>query len=160
MDKTERNKENKIANGDTQEPTLKFRIAPERVGDLRQIILNLDREYQSLLTAVDKKLVSPFSDKWHYALNKKIVEIEYNVARNDYVTFYALEFLESRLSTLETIVKEMAEKVASDIPTLKTQIETLHKTIEQPAIAETLGFIQWVKQQGEEGKRRQKEYVK
>lgn len=84
----------------------------------------------------------------------------YHISNLNGVTlFYAIAFLETRLSNIETIVHGIAEKVNLDVPALRSKVEALDKTIKEPAIAEVLQFVQTIKKKMEEAERKQEKYV-
>ena len=106
-----------------------------------------------------KKLKSFWSDKAHWSIVEDIEETEESLFNNLWVTAYAFTYLEKRVANVEMIVQGITDKLKVDLSSLRTEVETLHKTIKEPMFAEVFQFVRSVKESAEKAKQAGKQYV-
>jgi len=141
-------------------PKLNVRMSPERVPEYRSITGEIIKEYETKSAELDKVLKS------FWTMNKSTLEVarmlqdtDFTNAINFWTMAFALDFIETRLSNIETIIQGIVQKVNLDVPALRSKVETLDKTIKEPAIAEVLQFVKTIKEKMKEAKRTQEKYV-
>lgn len=88
-----------------------------------------------------------------------MTEADYYSTRNAWITNYAIDYLEKRLSNIETIVQGITEKLDINLSNLKNQIEILQKTFTQPELLEVSRFVRDVSAVMKKGKEKQDKYV-
>lgn len=159
MDKgTKQDKEVKLTDSEFR-PTGKIRVSPEKLGELRKIIEELDTEFKEKSALIDKRLKSFWADKTHSELILWNLQSDYENFRNIFTIFYAIDFLETRLSNVETILNGIAEKINVDLSNLKSEVKTLKKTFEKQEFAEVVQFVHHVKDMMKKSKRATDKYV-
>ncbi len=67
--------------------------------------------------------------------------------------------LKVQVDNLNEMLQKIAEKVDVDLSSLKTEVETLHKTIQEPMFAEVAQFVKFVKSNIEQSKKAGEQYV-
>lgn len=163
LDKT-KNQRQKVDEKNIQKssetPKFNVRMAPERVSEYRSIVGEVTQIHETTSAEIDKALKSFWTfNKGTLQVAKLIQDTDFTNAISFWTIAFVLDFIETRLSNIETIVQGIAQRVDLDVPTLKSKVEALDKTIKEPAIAEVLQFVQTMKKKMEEAKRKQEKYV-
>lgn len=161
MDKATTDKDKKVE-GDISTSTERkhsFRIDPENTKELQGILEDLHKEYAKRRALVQKNLKSFWSDKTHWTIVKWITDSEESSLNNQWVTAYAITYLEKRMANVETIVQGITDKLKVDLSSLKTEVEMLHKTIKEPMFEEVFQFVRSVKETAEKSKQAGEQYV-
>lgn len=159
MDKAT-NERKKIEEGVEDKPKLfSLRVSSERFGELQKMLGEIDQDYTQRKIEIEKRLKSFWSDKPHYELLKWIVETDYYSNRSTWITNYAINCLETRLSNIEAIVQGITEKVKIDLSSLKSEVEALRKAMSEPAFTEVAQLARSIKESIEKSKLAGEEYV-
>jgi hypothetical protein len=144
-----------------QEKPIQFglRIDPEKIDELRGFLGEMHKDYSEKFADIQKRMKSFWADKSHYVLLEGMLETENMIYHNIWIVGYAIDYLEKRMSNVEAIVQGIADKLKVDLPSLKTEVETLHKTIKEPMFEEVFKFVQSVKESAEKSRHAGEEYV-
>ena len=134
---------------------LTLRVAPEKVQRMREYKKLLDDDFDEKQEWITRKSRKILADKEHFALLLLSERADHIGAINSLVTFFCIDYLESRLSNLENIVQGLAKH---DLSNMEKRIQQLHETLNQPELAEVARFIHDLNASIEKGKQAQKEY--
>lgn len=163
MDKTKKQRK-KVDESDIPEPIkwpeFNVRISPERIQEYQAIVNDGIREYKTKRNLLNKALKSFWPrDKSVLELAKQVQKTDFTDGMSFWTAFFALDFIETRLSNIEIIVKSITEKLDVDLSNLKSQIETLQKTLAQPELEEVSKFVHDMYAKIDEGKKMSGKYV-
>jgi hypothetical protein len=163
MDEKTGNQRKKM-NGDfiglSQEaPKFGIRMSPERIPEYRAIVQKHIKDYKADAYRFEKAKKSFWTDKTHLKLATWLADLDVVTSVNFWSMMYSLDYVETRLANLESIVQGIAEKVNVDLSSLKAQVDTLHKTIKEPMFAELNEYVQTMKDVYNRRKQAGEEYV-
>ena len=156
MDTTENRKEevNQKTEGTPSHP-FKIRVAPELVEEYNKTLAWLDTEYQKRDSELDKALKKLWTDKSSIWLMKSMTNSDWTTNKNLWTLFYWIDYLEARLSNLESIVQSITKFNLSHI---EERIQKLQQTLAEPELAEVAKFIHDVNENIQKARQAQKEY--
>jgi hypothetical protein len=87
-------------------------------------------------------LHSFFGNKKTLVCLRNLVNISHEISKWTIISVYAIENINGRLSTLEKIVEEIAQKMKIDLRNVKTEMENLKTAINSPPFTTVSNFVQ------------------
>jgi hypothetical protein len=140
LDKTA--KQGKEVTQPSKWPEFNVKISPERFSEYQARFNEAVQESKAVKVNLDKGLKSYWARGQIFAEGMKHIQIQDLADEVSFMTtFYALDYIETRLSNIEKIVEGITKLRDIDLPELKNQIMALQQTIAQPEIAEVSKFI-------------------
>lgn len=140
-------------------PKFSIRMSPERVSEYRAIVQKHIQDYKVDEQRFSKAAKTFWMDKSHVSLGRWLSEVEVFSSVNFWTIAFSLDYVETRLSNLESLVEGIAKRVNVDLSSLKAEVKRLHKTINEPMFTELNEYIQTMKATYNRRKEAGKEYV-
>lgn len=166
MDKGTRKEQNKDELVDTKwsiPENVRVTLDAKRLAEFNELVKRIESEHNEQVGEIDRISKSIlgriFTDKTHDELFKRIMNLYYNDLRNNIVVLYGIAFINERLSTIESTLQQVGEKVKLEMPNLKAQVESLQSAVKEPVFAEIHSFIEMYKQSKDKAKKAQEQYV-
>jgi hypothetical protein len=135
---------------------LSVKISPEKMQEFREVTKLLNEDSAEQQQGMIKASQRFFADKQHFELLNTTMQIDHNTALNNSVIFYAIDYLETRLSNLENIVQGLTKL---NISNMEERIQKLQETLNEPKLAEVTQFIQELNKSIQKAKQAQDDYV-
>jgi hypothetical protein len=122
---------------------LKLDLDPRKSKEINEILDWLKTAYDKRMAQAVKiiKRQTSKNEKTHTALEARIAYSDHNREQNDLILGFSIDCLQKRLSDLEAIVQSITEKLKFDLPSVKTEMENLKKTLSSPEMSTVTDFV-------------------
>ena len=131
MDKTANGKE-KVTKADAYKDTIRsivLPVDPEKINEIEKSLDEFTASQKQSISILQQQFNMMFSNKVTLQEMLNLAVLSYSMAQWTTVTLYSVDILNRRLSNIEKIVEQIAQKPTIDLSSVKSELESLKKTL-------------------------------
>ena len=153
LDKATANQRKKVKG----EVLFTLKTNPRKSKEISKHLDGLKTEYDQKFMLIEKKLKGHKPNKTRLASEAMVAYSDFNREQHDLLLGFCIDYLQTRLSDVEAIVQGITEKLDLDLPSVKTEMESLKKTLSSPEVVTISEFVKQMLTRIAEYKKRMRE---
>jgi hypothetical protein len=134
-----------------------FGLASDKVEEVKKFWKQTDENYMAISKIIERDSQAFLSGKKAFQHIMKLVYATSETLKWTYLSAKAIQDAQERLTVLERIVEEIAQKLDVDFTNVKAEMDQLKATINSPAITVVSKFVEQMNKNIEDYKKKMEE---